>query len=90
MYYVHSAVYRVDVGHAPLTNEISVIKENDANITKASEPPRAGDYSDAYLDPNGHDIWMINSYGGINNHWRSKIFKIAFPRKIFIPLLIKG
>jgi hypothetical protein len=70
--------------------EITVIKENEANITKAGAPPRAGDYSDAYLDPNGYDIWMINSYGSAGNKWKSKIFKVSFyPSRLFIPLIIK-
>jgi hypothetical protein len=74
-----------------ITNDILPIKEHEANLTNSSGMPRAGDYSDAYLDPNGIDIWMINSYGAANNRWRSKIFKVSFyPHRIFIPLITKG
>jgi hypothetical protein len=73
-----------------LTSDILSVKENEANITNVSEPPRAGDYSDAYLDPNGYDIWIINSYGSAGNRWRSKILKVSFLPRLFIPLMIKG
>jgi hypothetical protein len=72
-----------------LTNEITPIKESEANIADPDKPPRGGDYSDAYLDPDGYHIWMINSYGSANNFWKSKIIKLSFIPRIFIPLIIK-
>jgi hypothetical protein len=74
-----------------ITSDILVIKEHEANMTSPTGMPRAGDYSDAYLDPNGHDIWMINSYGSANNFWRTKIVRVSFlPQRLFIPLITKG
>ncbi|GAA5530829.1 hypothetical protein Hgul01_04652 [Herpetosiphon gulosus] len=69
-----------------ITNDRIMVQESLANQQAAGGAPRGGDYSDAFLDPNGIDMWFINAYTGPNRGWRTKIMRVSFfSTRVFLP-----